>query len=272
MCAAAASTLVIGASAFAVPNDGVGPSVPMQGDISPREAVLYDNTPAGSEQVFSTTSAPRTGGADEALFSGAGGLINSIQFGYLVGTGGPAAFDARIRFFDDINLTAGVGTPQFQNQVGQVTVPFTGQTAGAFITNPISLGSLPGGGVTVTENPTNLGVPNVTDVYVQLDFFQPGTTTPVANNLVTYLFDSSGVNAGYTFASPQTGGTGATTEEVYWRDANGNGTIEGDESRGFAAPTRANFVLKLEGNVIPEPASLALVCGAALALVRRRRA
>jgi hypothetical protein len=274
LCAAAAmSGLVLtGATAQAAPQDNVGPSVSMRGQVSASEAVLYDNTPAGAEQVFTTTSAPRTGGADEALFSGAGGLLTGLQFGYSVATGGPAAFDARVRFFDDINLTAGAGTPQFLNQVGQITVPFTGQTAGAFITNSISLTGQPGGGVAVTANPVTIGVPNVTDVYVQIDFFQPGTTTPVANNLVTYLFDTTGVNAGYTFASPQAGGTGAATEEVYWRDANGNGTIEGDEARGFAAPTRANFVLKLEGNVIPEPASLALAALTGLLTLRRRRA
>ena len=263
--------VLTGATAQAAPQDNVGPSVPMRGQVSASEAVLYDNTPVGAEQVFTTTSAPRTGGADEALFSGVGGLLTSLQFGYSVAAGGPAAFDARVRFFDDINLTAGAGTPQFLNQVGQITVPFTAQTAGAFITNSITLTGQPGGGVSVTANPVTIGVPNVTDVYVQVDFFQPGTTTPVANNAVTYLFDTTGVNAGYTFASPQAGGTGAATEEVYWRDANGNGTIEGDESRGFAAPTRANFVLKLEGNVIPEPASLGLVAVAGLATLRRRR-
>jgi hypothetical protein len=273
LCAAAAASglALTGATAQAAPQDQQGPLVPMRGNVSPGEAVLYDNTPSGTEQVFTTTSAPRTGGADEALFNGAGALINSMQFGYSVATGGPAAFDVRVRFFDDINLTAGAGTPQFQNQVGQVTVPLTSQVAGAFISAPVSLASLPGGGVTVTQNPTNLGVANVTDVYVQFDFFQPGTTTPVANNAVTFLFDSSGTNAGFTFASPIVGGTGSSDDEVYWRDANGNGAIEGDEARGFAAPTRANFVLKLDGNIIPEPASLGLVAAAGLMTLRRRR-
>jgi hypothetical protein len=129
----------------------------------------------------------------------------------------------------------------------------------------------PGGGVTVTQNPVTLGVPNVTDVYVQVDFFQPGTTTPVANNAVTYIFDGSGVNAGLTFASPAVGGSGTATDEVYWRDVSNNGVIEGDEARNFTAPNRANFVLKLEGNIIPEPASVGLVALAGLATLRRRR-
>lgn len=269
--AVAALAFAMTASADPTVFDQIGPSHEMRGSVSAGEAVLYDNTPTGAETVFNTTSVPRTGGADEALFNAPAALITSMQFGYLVDTGGPAAFDARIRFFDDINLAATGTAPQFLNQKGEITVPFTAQTAGAFITNSISLAALPGGGVNVTSNPITMGVPNVTDTYVQIDFFQPGTTTPVANNLVTYIFDGSGPNAGFTFASPTVGGTGAIADEVYWRDANANGIIGADEARGFATG-RANFVLKLEGNVIPEPASLGLLGVASLALLRRRRA
>ena len=271
---AAASAGLLALPALAGPTvfDQAGPAVPMRGDVSAGEAVLYDNTPTGAETVFSTTSVPRTGGADEALFNAPAALLTGLQFGYLVAAGGPAAFDARIRIFDDINLVSmpPAGTPQFLNPVGEVTVPLTGQTAGAFVSNPVSLAALPGGGATVTANPVALGVPNVTDAYVQIDFFQPGTTTPVAADAVTYIFDGTGPNAGFTFSSPTVGGTGAVADEVYWRDVNNNGVISTDEARGFTA-SRANFVLRLEGNVIPEPASLALVSTAALALLARRR-
>jgi hypothetical protein len=49
LCAAAAmSGLVLtGATAQAAPQDNVGPSVSMRGQVSASEAVLYDNTPAG---------------------------------------------------------------------------------------------------------------------------------------------------------------------------------------------------------------------------------
>jgi hypothetical protein len=274
LCAAVASgASLISSRAQAGPTvfDQAGPAVPMRGDVSPSEAVLYDNTPTGAETVFTTTSVPRTGGADEALFNAPAALLTAMQFGYVVDTGGPAAFDARVRIFDDINPVTTAGAPQFLNQKAEFTLNFTAQVPGAFITSPISLTTLPGGGASVTSNPVTLGVPNVTDAYVQIDFFQPGTTTPVANNAVSYIFDGSGPNAGFTFASPTVGGTGAIADEVYWRDVNSNGIISTDEARGFATG-RANFVLRLDGNVIPEPASLGLVALATVGMLRRRRA
>lgn len=271
---AAGALALSGTSAWALgPKliDGVQPLGQMQGQVTTGEAVvLYDNVPGAGETVFSTTSTPRTGGADEAMITGPAALVTSMQFGFLVGAGGPAAFDARVRFWDDINFAAGAGTPQFGNIKADFTVSFTNQVAGAFITSPIDLTGLPGGGVSVTSNPANLGVANITDTYVQLDFLQPGTTTPVAGNLVTYIFDGSGVNVGDTFASPILGGDGTAASEVYWRDVSADGIITGDEARAFAAPNRSNFVLHLEGEVIPEPASLGLLGLSCLGLVRRR--
>src|SRR5512145_2443044 len=76
--------------------DTQGPNMVMSGQPSPSEAVLYANVPQGAETIFTTTSLPRTGGADEALFSGPGALINSMQFGFNVEQGGPTAFDVRV--------------------------------------------------------------------------------------------------------------------------------------------------------------------------------
>jgi hypothetical protein len=274
------------ASAFAVPNDIASP--PQAAGLMPGSATLvggggpvvnpfavttlWDNLPLAGESVTSTGSVPRTGGADEMLFNGPGATITSMQFGYLVAAGGPAAFDARVQFFDDIDFTAGAGVPQFANLVSQFTVAFTGQVAGAFLTAPINLTGLPGGGVTVTNNAANLGDPNLTDCYMTLQFFQPGTTTPVANNLVTYLFRAGGAepNTGFTFGSAALGGT--QLDEVYWRDANANLTITGDEARSFAAPTRANWTVHLDGQLVPEPGSLTLLyIGGAALMARRRR-
>ena len=115
-----------------------------------------------------------------------------------------------------------------------------------------------------------MGAPNVTDVLLPGGtYFQPGTDHPVANNLVTYLFEAAAPTRGSRSVAT-VGGTGAIADEVYWRDANANGTIGADEARGFA-DGRANFVLRLEGNVIPEPASIGLLGLTGVALLRRRR-
>jgi len=269
--AAALAGLASGALASR-PQDIFVPAGHAIGSINPSEAVLYDNMPTGTETVFSSGSSPRTGGADEALFNGVGATLTSMQFGYLVASNGPSAFDVRVRLWDDLEPTGSTvsGVPQFVNLKKDFTLSFTGQTAGAFITAPVTI---PTGGATVTSNPATLGVPNVTDVYVQLDFYNPGTTTHVAADGVTFIFDGSGVNVGRTFADPALGGDGTAASEIYWRDVNNDQTISVDEARNFAAPNRANFVLHLEGTIVPEPATMSLLgLGSLGFLARRRRA
>ncbi|HQY87934.1 MAG TPA: PEP-CTERM sorting domain-containing protein, partial [Tepidisphaeraceae bacterium] len=236
--------------------------------------VLYDNVPVGAETIFTTGSTPRTGGADEVLFAGTAAKITSMQVGYSVATGGPAAFDLRVRVWDDIDFAATTAaSEQFTNLASDFTLSFTDQVAGAFITGAIDLTSLPGGGVDVNANPVNLEVADIIDAYIELQFLQPGTNTPVAGNLVTYIFDGSGVNTGFTYASPAVGGDGTAAQELYWRDANGNVAINGDEARSING-NRANFVLHLEGDLmnVPEPTSLGLLGLGTLLLGSRRRA
>jgi hypothetical protein len=104
------------------------------------------------------------------------------------------------------------------------------------------------------------------------------STTPARRptsppTVVTFLFDGSGVNVGRTYADPALGGDGTAASELYWRDANNDQTISVDEARNFAAPNRANFVLHLEGTIVPEPATMSLLgLGSLGFLARRRRA
>lgn len=279
---AAVAAMGMGSMAFAVSGVrstgteiSVGAGQPV-GQVSPRDAVLYDNVPVGAETVSTTTSTPRTTGGDEFIILGSptqhAAKVTSMQFGYSVAAGGPAAFDARVRFYDDIDfLATTAASSQFLNPVADFTLNFTGQTAGAFITAPIDLSTLPGGGVSFTDNVVNNGVGSdgLIDGFFVVSFLNAGTQTNVTNNLVTFLFDFTGVNAGASYDSASVGGTQA--DAVYWRDANGNQTINGDEARSFAAPSRANLVLHLEGTIVPEPASLAALSLGGL-MIRRRRA
>ena len=211
------------------------------------------------------------------FFLGDSALLTSYRLGFQIAAGGPAAFDVRTRIWDNIDAVA-TTTAQFNTQVADFTLSFTGQTAGAFISNPVSLATLPGGGVTVTSSAFSGA--GLIDAYVQLDFLQPGTLTPVLNNSVTYIFDGTGVNTGFSLGSAELGGTQA--DDVYWRDANGNGIITANEGRNFTAPDRANFVMEFSGvvaasAVVPETNTLALLAfGVApvigMVIPRRRKA
>jgi len=247
-------------------------SVPNQ--VSPHlTGVLWDNLPQAGENVTSTGSTPRTGGADEMIMDGNTALITSMRFGYGISAGGPAAFDVRFRFWDDIDFNA-TTTAQFSNLKADFTVPLTGQVAGAFLSGSVNLTTLPGGGVSLTDNAAN-GFTNLVDTYIEMDFYQPGTTTPVAANAVTYLFRAGGAEpvVGYTFGSAALGGT--QVDDLYWRDANASSSITADEGRSFAAPTRANWTVQLSGTttLVPEPATFGILAtGVLLTLARRRRA
>ena len=106
----------------------------------------------------------------------------------------------------------------------------------------------------MTANPTTVGGAGVVDVYFQVQFVQTGTNTPVAADGVTWLFDTTGVNIGRTFADPAFGGDGTALSEFYWRDANNDGIIGIDEARSLtgAEPiSRSNW--KAPSSTPPNP-------------------
>lgn len=273
---------VIGLSSLASANsriaasgqDAASAAARMIGNVGASEAsVLYSNVPTGAETVFTTTAAPRTSGGDEAYFAAPqGALITSMSFGYSVATGGPAAFDVRVQAYDQFGTGTAATDPTFVSKKADFTLNFTGQTAGAFITNPIDLTALPGGGVSVGPSTAGGTYSGYATTFWTFTFVQPGTSTAVASNAVTFLFDGSGVNVGTNEE-----GLFGLPNDLYGRDgAPGgsglNGIIENGELRSFGgtAGNLSNFVLELQGNLVPEPTSLATLALGGLVLRRRR--
>jgi hypothetical protein len=156
-------------------------------------------------------------------------------------------------FWNTVNFAATTGNAVFSNQAADFFlngVATSATTAGAYITGAIDLTSLSGGGVTLTSG----------TVGYQLKFWDNTGGNRVASVNATSIF--------YGAAAPTVG----TSLDQYWRDANGDGTITGEESRTFGGGTSlANFAVQLNATPVPEPASMAVLGIGALALIRRRR-
>lgn len=216
------------------------------GEAQPTQrAILYQNVPQGAESVFTTGASPRTSGGDDVTFSASNVKLTSFRFGFM-NTGTQTAFDARIKMWDTID-----GSGNFTGALlADIIVNFTGVSpVGAYISNPIDLTFLAGGGVSVPDN----------NMAFQIAFLQPGTNTLVSGNSVTYIFDGTGVNVGFS-------------DDVYWRDINNNQVITGDEARSFGGGTTlANMVLEFEGVIIPAPAPAGLLALSGVLAARRRR-
>ncbi len=208
-------------------------------------SLQYQNVPVGAETVFTTGSSPRTSGGDDVTLAGSNVLLTSMRFGFST-SGVQPNFDARIRLWDTIDVAGNFGG----SLLADVRVSFTGVAAGTFLSNPIDLTSLVGGGATVPDN--NFGF--------QISFLNPGTTALVPSDRVTYLFDGTGVNMGWS-------------DDVYWRDVNNDQVIVASESRNFGGGANlANMVLEFEGTPLPAPGPVGLMALAGFAAARRRRA
>lgn len=239
---AVTAALALCASAFADVEKVIEMQAQPLGDGGGIAAIpVYSNT---SATIFSTGSTPRAHLLDDGSFTvgpygGTGGVADGANHGFVVNTV-TSSFDMEVRYYDTMNSGA---TPVNSVFLGGYILRFNNLAPGGYVTGLFDF--------------TDLGLSDIAfpddNWGIELSFYNQGTTTYHTN--VTGAFSGDGTEVG-------------SSQDVYWRDANGNGVFSSDEARTFGGGTLlANFYLQLT----PEPASMGLLGLGALALIRRRR-
>lgn len=183
---------------------------------------------------FSSGAQPRRALDDISFTPGpaSGGPVDvdGINIGFVItGTGAAGAFDIEFTIYDNLDGTAtpvnsGPLSPTYRISIS------AGLTPGGWITGLVTL-STP---ITVPDDGGAIDVL----------FFEPGSGTPFTR--ATHLFAGGGVLIG-------------SSQDVYWRDANGNGQYDPSDARFFNGPPNlANFYLELTGCLGSPPCAVDL--------------
>ncbi|MDX2147968.1 MAG: hypothetical protein SFZ23_10640 [Planctomycetota bacterium] len=208
--------------------------------------LVYDNS--GTTGITSNTANQAWGIDDVTLDPGnataEAQLITAIEFAFVVRgtTGQTRDFDVLIQFVDNYSAAAPAGAASWTGDLlatpARVQFRNVAQN-GAFTTGSISLATLPGGGIQLTDR--NVGV--------DIKFVEPGTTTLIAAPAVavTHGFFSNYTPAGTNL---HLNGHGST---VFWLDADNDNVIETTDLRLFAWPTHARYYLRLTGSSVRCP-------------------
>lgn len=152
--------------------------------------------------------------------------ITSVEFGFFVnpGPGGDTSFDAHCLFYRRLDPGA---TPVSSDCLGGFILEFRNIMGDqAYTTGPIDLTPIFGQGIPFTS----------ASFFVDIRFYQPGSATELS-----------------TRATPILSGTGprlGSSDDLYWRDADGDGQYGPADARTFGGrPALANFYLALDGFV-----------------------
>jgi subtilisin-like proprotein convertase family protein len=206
---------------------------------------IYDNgVGTAATGSFTTGSTPRWHLLDDLSFNpgpgaGAGRTISSISIAPATGAtvANPMAPVAvRVRIWDTLNAAANpITTDSVMDAAIVFNAPAAGWAVGTYyVSNEIDLSGLPAP-VTTADDAILFD-----QAYFTVDGAGNPTTTP--NTDFTCVFAS---NTGPI----QTAGSSAAT---YYRDADASGDFQAAESRSFAAPAVANFILQLKADVAPQ--------------------
>jgi hypothetical protein len=221
-----------------------GVTYPVRPASSDFPQVVYDNGTTAAGDFFYTTSVPNQHVMDQMTFTpgpGAGQPVLLTSMVIPLSTQATVAnpFNAMDLLVAVWNDTNAANNPVNTQQAGDtIRLAFAAPAEGwapntIYISNPVDLTVLPGGGLQTTDD--NVGV--------ELSYMVTAGEPPTGYNTdftVGFWGDSS------LGEVPNPG----NSDPSYWRDVSGDGIFDGPtETRGFAAPTLANFVMSFSGEV-----------------------
>lgn len=216
--------------------------------------IIYDNSQGN---LFTASAAPRYAMDDIHLSADEYFEIDKIRVGFAVaGSGGAADFDILVRYWDEVDffpMATPSGLPINRGFLGSAIIPIRGVDNGFYSTGWVD-------------------IPNIITfdgkIGAEVSFWNPGTAVLHGNakltaqemanfsRRATHLFAGGPVEIG-------------NSEDVYWRDVDGNGQFDPSDQRNFGGyPNLANFYHGIQA--VPEPSTLAVTLLGVIATLRRK--